>query len=234
MSYQNILVEKLALRAEITIARPQALNALDRLTMDELQEALEALGSDTDVRAVILTGAGEKAFVAGADISSMAGMSPEDAATFASRGQDLGDTIGQMPQIVIAAVHGFALGGGCELALACDLIFASDTARFGQPEVKLGVIPGFGGTQRLARRVGLARAMELVTVGEPIDAAEALRIGLVNAVIAGGREPLLAHARTVAGKIAERAPIAVSLAKRAVRQTQELPLEAGAFWMAFM
>ena len=227
MSYQNITVEKIALRAEVTINRPAALNALDRLTMDELQDAFETLGGDPEVRAIIITGAGDKAFVAGADIAAMASMGPDEAATFASRGQDLGDTIGQLQQVVIAAVHGFALGGGCELARACDIIYASDKARFGQPEVKLGVIPGFGGTQRLARRVGLARAMELITVGEPIGAEEAARIGLVNCVIAGGREPLLEHARAAATKIAERGPVAVGLAKRAVRQSQELPLDAG-------
>jgi enoyl-CoA hydratase len=174
---------------------------------------------------VILTGAGEKAFVAGADVKAMAGMSPAEAGALAAISHRLGEVIGRMPAPVIAAVNGFALGGGLELALCCDFVYAARTAKFGLPEVGLGVIPGLGGTQRLPRRVGLARASELLFTGGVIDADEALRIGLVNAVL----EPaaLLPRVRTVAEAIAARAPLAVAAAKRAAREGTELPLAAG-------
>jgi enoyl-CoA hydratase len=227
VSYQNLIVEKSGSRAEVTVNRPQALNALNGQTMEELTAAFRALDADPDVRVVIVTGAGDKAFVAGADISAMADLGVTEARAFARLGYTLGLTLAGMKKIVIAAVHGFALGGGCELALACDFIYASDKAKFGQPEVKLAVIPGFGGTQRLARRVGAARALELVTVGEPISAEEALRIGLCNRVVAGGRDALLEEVRKVAGQIAERGPVAVALAKQAVRESLELSLDAG-------
>jgi enoyl-CoA hydratase len=225
MSYQHILVEKQAARLEVTINRPQALNALNRGVIEELTTAVESVMEEPEVRTVLITGAGDKAFVAGADIADMVGLDAEGAMAFAAHGHALGDAIAHSDKIVFAVVNGFALGGGCELALACDIIYASDRAKFGQPEVKLGVIPGFGGTQRLARRVGLHRAMELVTVGEPISAEEALRMGLVNAVLPAAE--LLAHARKMADKIAERGAHAIASAKRAVRQSQELPLEEG-------
>jgi enoyl-CoA hydratase len=222
-----LIVEKRGTCTEITIHRPQALNVLNRAVLEELTQAFVELEGDSIQRTVILVGAGEKAFVAGADIAGMVDLDDATALEFAQLGHGLADLMGRVPQVVIAAVHGFALGGGCELALACDFIYASEKAKFGQPEVKLAVIPGFGGTQRLARRVGLAKAMEMITVGEPIDAAEALRTGLVAAVVPGGRDEVLAYARAQADRIAERAPIAVALAKRAVRMTQEVPLAAG-------
>jgi enoyl-CoA hydratase len=196
----------------ITIRRPEKLNALDAKVLTELVSELhELVATETPPRAAILTGEG-KAFVAGADIAGMAELSPAHAKAFAELGHAVGTLIETAPFPVIAAVNGFALGGGCELALACDFIYASERAKFGQPEVKLGVIPGFGGTQRLARRVGLGRARELVYTGDMIDAAEALRIGLVNAVVPA--DQLLAKAMETAKKIAAQGPLAVAAAKR--------------------
>jgi len=208
--------------ATVTVNRPQVLNALDRPTLEALLEAFTALARGRDVRCVILTGAGEKAFVAGADIKGMVGLSPREARGFAELGHRVGDLIEDLPAPVIAAVNGFALGGGCELALACDFIYAARTAKLGQPEVSLGIIPGFGGTQRLARRVGVARARELVYTGRLVDAEEAARIGLVSAVF----EPadLLPRARATAEAIAGKAPLAVADAKRAIRRGADLPL----------
>jgi len=208
--------------ATVTIDRPQVLNALDEVTLRELLAAFEGLAASPLLRCVILTGAGEKAFVAGADIAQMAGLGPREARTFAELGHDLGDAIEALPAPVIAAVGGFALGGGCELALACDFIYASSKARFGQPEVNLGVIPGFGGTQRLARRVGIGRARELVYTGAIIPADEALRIGLVNAVVEPAQ--LMPRVRAVADIIAQKAPLAIADAKRAMRRGADMPL----------
>ena len=186
--------------ATVTIDRPKVLNALDEVTLRELGAAFAGLAGAAGLRCVIVTGAGPKAFVAGADISAMSGLGPRDARAFAELGHELGDAIEALPVPVIAAVGGFALGAGCELALACDFIYASSAAKFGQPEVNLGVIPGFGGTQRLARRVGLGMARELVYTGAIISAAEALRIGLVNAVVepADLMDHTLAYARDMA------------------------------------
>jgi len=196
----------------LTIRRPEKLNALDAKVLAELtSELCELIAQATPPRAVVLTGEG-KAFVAGADIAGMAELTPAQAKAFAAQGHGVGVLIETAPFPVIAAVNGFALGGGCELALACDFIYASEKAKFGQPEVKLGVIPGFGGTQRLARRVGLGRARELVYTGDMIDAAEALRIGLVNAVFAP--DALLAKAMETAKKIAAQGPLAIAAAKR--------------------
>jgi enoyl-CoA hydratase len=214
-----------AATATITIAREKQLNALNREVLTELVSALRALEEDPAVRAIVITGAGEKAFVAGADIAAMQAMSAVEAHAFASLGHQVGDTIAELGKPVIAAVNGFALGGGCELALACDFVYASARARFGQPEVNLGVVAGFGGTQRLPRRVGLGRAMELLLTGDMIDAEEALRIGLVNKVCAP--EKLLAEARAAGDKIAQKGPLAVAATKRAVRKSLELPLAAG-------
>ncbi len=207
--YDNILVETKDQVAVITVNRPQALNALNRKTIAELTAAVEGL---TNVRAAILTGAGEKAFVAGADIAEMQMFDAGEALRFAQQGHALMRKLEESRVPVIAVVGGFALGGGCELALACDFILAGPRASFGQPEVNLGVIPGFGGTQRLARRVGLARARELVYTGRRIDAQEALRIGLVNAVV----DDPMAEARKIAATIAEKGPLAIAQAKRAV------------------
>lgn len=225
MGYENVDYKADGFVATITVAREKALNALNRKTIDEIVWALREADGDARIRAVIITGAGEKAFVAGGDISEMSEMTPVEARAFAGAGGRIGETIENMQKPVIAAVNGFALGGGCELALACDFIYASDKARFGQPEVNLGVIPGFGGTQRLARRVGAARAMELVLTGDMIAADEALRIGLVNRVVAHG--DLLVEAKKCAEKIASKGPIAVAHACRAVRKAAELPLAQG-------
>ncbi|MSP63014.1 MAG: hypothetical protein EXR72_22295 [Myxococcales bacterium] len=225
MSYENVLVEVDGPVAIVTLNRPKALNALNKATMEELLAIFEGFSENEEVRAAVLTGAGEKAFVAGADITEMVAMGADEALSFAARGHDLGDVLAQIPQVVIAAVNGFALGGGCELAMACDFIYAAEHAKFGQPEVNLGVIPGFGGTQRLARLVGVARAMEMVVTGETLGAAEALRIGLVNRVLPAA--DLLAGARATANTIAAKGPFAVAAAKRAVRATQEMALADG-------
>ena len=209
----------------LTVNRPDARNALDAETIDALVAALEAAERDAAVRCAILTGAGDRAFVAGADIKAMAGLDPTGARAFSERGQHLGKVAEGLRVPIIAAVNGFALGAGLELALMCDFIYASAAASFGFPEVGLGVIPGFGGTQRLASRVGVARARELCYTGAIIDADEALEIGLVNGVA----EPaeLMNRARAVAGDIASRAPLAVAAAKRALHAQTEAPLEAG-------
>ena len=209
--------------AVVTINREKALNALSSEVMSELTAAAGELESNAAVRVVAVTGAG-KAFVAGADISEMQELPPAKAQAFAEQGGKLGDAIERSSKIWVAAVNGFALGGGCELALACDFIYASDKAKFGQPEVKLGVIPGFGGTQRLARRVGVAKAKELCVTGDMIDAAEALRIGLADAVFPA--EELMAKVTALAAKIAANGPLAVAAAKRVIHQGQSMSLEA--------
>ncbi len=222
--------------AIVTINRPDKLNSLDRSTLERLLAVVEELTAAGDVRALVLTGAGEKAFVAGADIAAMREMGTAEAKAFADLGHRLGDRLESAPFVVIAAVNGFALGGGCELAIACDLIYASDKARFAQPEVNLGVIPGFGGTQRLVRRVGVGKARELVYTGDMIDAAEAHRIGLVEGVVPHGT--VLEHAKAVAKKIAQKGPLAIRQAKVVMRRGDAgLPsaneLEAQAFAVLF-
>jgi len=210
-----VKVERDGRVATVTINRPDKLNALSTKVVRDLMMAFHQLvfPSDGDRPwVVILTGAGEKAFVAGADIAEMSAMNAAEAKGFADAGHRLGALMESAPFAVISAVNGFALGGGTELALCGDFIYASEKARFGQPEVKLGVIPGFGGTQRLARRVGLGMARELVYTGRMIDAAEALRIGLANRVVAHGE--LMAKVREVANEIAARGPVAVAAAKR--------------------
>jgi len=196
LTFERLLVDAEDGVATITVNRPDKLNALDRTTVREIGEAAAAVGARKDVRAVILTGAGTKAFVAGADIAEMADLDVDGARGFARAGQRAYAALEGMPQPVVAAVNGFALGGGCELALACDFIYASDTAKFGQPEVNLGVIPGFGGTQRLVRRVGIGKAREMIYTGLPVDAVEALRIGLADAVFPAAE--LLAKTRAAA------------------------------------
>lgn len=216
-----VLVERTEHIATITISRPEKLNALDPTTVSELARVVtELLGKDAP-RAVILTGAG-KAFVAGADIAAMATLSTTDARRFAEAGHRVAALIEGAPFPVIAAVNGFALGGGCELALACDFIYASERARFGQPEVKLGVIPGFGGTQRLARRVGIGKARELCYTGDIIGADEALRIGLVSAVFPA--EELIAKTLEAAARIAQQGPLAVAAAKRVLLRGEDQSL----------
>ena len=220
----TLLIEDRGPARIITINRPQVLNALNSDVITALSEAFDAIANETHVRGVVLTGAGEKAFVAGADIAAMREMNPAQALAFARRGHAVGDLITSTKVPVIAAVNGFALGGGREMALACDFIYASTKARFGQPEVKLGVIPGFGGTQRLLRRVGLARALELCVTGEMIKADEALRIGLANKVCEP--EVLLQEALACIDTIATMGPLAVAEAKRVIHEGASLPLKA--------
>lgn len=212
MQLENILFRVEEGVAIATFNRPKALNALNSATIAELGLLLDAVGVDRSLRALVLTGAGEKAFVAGADIAEMSALSPLEARRFAEKGERTLARLEALAIPTIAAVNGFALGGGCELAMACDLVYASERARFGQPEVNLGLIPAFGGTQRLARRVGPARALEIILTGEMIDAAKAKEIGLALEVLPG--EELLPHALQIARKIASRAPAAVALAKR--------------------
>jgi enoyl-CoA hydratase len=224
-SYENVRYEVDGFIATITIAREKALNALNGQTLNEIAWALREADGDARIRAVILTGAGDKAFVAGADIAAMADLTPVEARSFAAAGRTVGDVLEAMGKPVIAAVNGFALGGGTELALACDFVYASEKAKFGQPEVNLGVIPGFGGTQRLARRIGQGRAMELILTGDIINAEEAYRLGLVNRIIPSA--DLLAETRKTADKIAQKGPLAIAYARRAVRKSAELSLSAG-------
>ena len=205
----------------VTIDRPAALNAIDVPTMRALATVFDACATAPAVRAVIVTGAGDRAFAAGADVQALASMTVDEARAFSELGHSVGKRMESLSVPVIAAVNGYALGGGCELALACDFIYASNTARFGQPEVRLGAIPGFGGTYRLARRIGLARARELLFTGETIDAAEAFHIGLCNRVVEPGR--LLPDARRTAAAIATCAPLAVASAKRALREGIDRP-----------
>ncbi len=222
---EYVRLEKEGSIATITIDRPKALNALNLTTLKELKQALAQVVKTADVRAVILTGAGEKAFVAGADIGEMAGYSTSQALSFAQAGHRIMTILEALPVPTIAAVNGFALGGGCELALACDLIYASEKAKLGLPEVSLGVIPGFGGTQRLARLVGRSRAKELIFTGDLIDAARAREYGLVLEVLPPDK--LMAHCRDVANKIASRGPSAVAQAKRVIEHGADLTLAAG-------
>jgi len=210
--------------ATVTIDREKALNALSSVVMAELVLAAAEIEADPTVRVVTLTGAGPKAFVAGADISEMSQMTPEQAASFVKNGARVGTAIETSKKPWIAAVNGFAFGGGCELALCCDFIYAAETAAFGQPEVKLGVIPGLGGTQRLARRVGVAKAKELCMTGDTIDAKEALRIGLADAVVPSAE--LMAKVTALAGRIVANGPHAVAEVKRLVHEGQSLGLEA--------
>jgi enoyl-CoA hydratase len=207
MSFENLLIERDNAVTIITLNRPKVLNALNAQTLDELAAAFDAVAADPDVHAVILTGAGEKAFVAGADINELAVQTPVGGRDHARRGQRLFDRIERLGKPVIAAVNGFALGGGCELAMACTLRLAADTARFGQPEINLGIIPGYAGSQRLPRLVGRGRAQELLLTGDMISADEAWRIGLVNRVVPAAE--LMAAARTLAHILAAKAPVAV-------------------------
>ncbi len=223
MNLKNLLVEIADGTAVVTINRPKALNALNEETLRELQCAFVGLAEDTNVQVIIITGSGEKAFVAGADISAMQPLDALQAREFAKLGHEVMRSIEACPKPVIAAVNGFALGGGCELALGCDIRIAAENARFGQPEVNLGVIPGFGGTQRLARLVGKGLAMEIILTGDMLDAAEAHRIGLANKVIA--QAELLDTAKAMAAKIASKGPLAVKLAKEAIRNGLEMDLD---------
>ena len=220
MSYVTSLQEGSLLT--LILNRPESLNALNAQVLDDLSVALDAVDLDT-VRCLIFTGAGEKAFAAGADIAAMADMTPEEAAAFSRRGNEVFRRIETFPLPTIAAVNGYALGGGCELAMACDVRLCSETAVFGQPEVTLGITPGFGGTQRLMRLVGMGKAKELIFSARNVKAAEALEIGLVNAV--HPPEELLPAAKKLGARIAKNAPIAVRACKAAMNEGIDLPMD---------
>src|ERR1700686_2926328 len=225
MAYENILFDKKESIAYITFNRPKVLNALNRKTVEELRDALLDARDDSSVRVVILTGSGEKSFVAGADISELAQRTPIDGKEFSLFGQSVFHLLETIGKPSICAINGFALGGGCEMALCCTIRLASKTAKLGQPEVKLGIIPGYGGSQRLARLCGKGVAHELCLTGEMISAEEAQRIGLVNHVY----EPaeLLPAAEAMAKKIIGNAPLAVGLAIEAIARGADMPQEAG-------
>jgi enoyl-CoA hydratase len=225
MIYQNIKSDTDEHIAIITINRPDKLNALNEQTINELKEVFTELGADENIRAIILTGAGEKAFVAGADISELNGLDVIKGKEFAEKGQLVFNLIENLGKPVIAAINGFALGGGCELALACHFRVASVNAKFGQPEVNLGAIPGFGGTQRLTRLINSGRALEMILTADIIDASEALRIGLVNHVYP--QNELITKALEIAGRISSKAPIAVKYAIKAVKKAYEVSLQDG-------
>ncbi len=226
-SYQTILVTDTLPVVTVTINRPAKLNALNAQVISELTHVFQTLESAQvaeRVRAVILTGAGEKAFVAGADIAEMSGLTAPEAYAFSAAGHRLGRLMEDVSFPIVAAVNGFALGGGCELALCADYIFASERAKFGQPETNLGLMPGLGGSQRLSRRIGLGRARELIYAGEPISAEHALSIGLVNRVVPAGQ--LLAQAEAHGNRIAEQAPLAVASSKRVLNRGFDVDLAA--------
>ena len=220
-----IKVEMSERLATITLNRPEALNALNAKMLSELTMAFEHLSMAADVGAIILTGAGDKAFAAGADIKDMAGLNGMEMQRFSEKGRRLEDVMAACSKPILAAINGYALGGGCELALACDIRIASDRAKLGQPEVNIGIIPGFGGSQRLPRLVGAGWAAELVFTGDSIDASTAERIGLVNRVVPHDR--LMHEARALASKILAKGPAAIALAKACLRAAQEMPLAAG-------
>jgi len=230
-----IRVEREDSVAVVTVDRRDALNALDLPTLTELRDELRTLAGDGDVRAVILTGAGDRAFIAGADIKYMSGLDVDEARAWGALGHEAARLLETMPKPTIAAVNGFALGGGCELALACDIRYASSNAKLGQPEVNLGIIPGWGGTQRLARVCGLGLAKELIFTGRTVDSEEALRIGLVNAL----HDPVLDRARETAALLATKSPLALRVMKQLANQAlggkheENLAAEADSFGELF-
>jgi enoyl-CoA hydratase len=221
MTFENLLLERDGAVAILTVNRPKVLNALNSATLDELRRAILELKADAGVRAVVLTGAGEKSFVAGADINELAAQTPTSGREHAIAGQHVLDLIEHMGKPVIAAINGYALGGGCELAMACTIRLAADTAKLGQPEINLGLIPGYAGTQRLARLAGRGRALELLLTGDQISAQEAHRLGLVNRVVPAA--DLMREARTLAGALAAKAPVAVRYILEAVDKGLEMP-----------
>jgi len=227
MTYENILLEKKNSIAYVTVNRPKVLNALNTATMEELRAAFHDIKNDDGIRVAILTGSGEKAFVAGADIGELAQQDAVSGKKYALRGQNVLNLIENLGKPVIACINGFALGGGCELALACTMRLASDNAKLGQPEVKLGIIPGYGGSQRLPRLVGKGIAMHMVLGGEVITAQEAHRIGLVNEVTSSAE--LIPRAEAIAAKIIANAPLAVQYAMEAVNKGMEMTLAEGLF-----
>ncbi|GAB3014942.1 enoyl-CoA hydratase-related protein [Niabella terrae] len=217
--YKTLLYETVEKTAIITINRPEKLNALNRTVFDELEICLDQLLEDPEIRSAILTGKGEKAFVAGADISEFSGLDAAQAEALSRRGQQVFDKIARSPKIILAAVNGFALGGGCELAMACHFRLAAESARFGQPEVNLGLLPGYGGTQRLVELIGKGRALELLATGNMIDAVTAFNYGLVNHVVP--QQELLLKARSILALVNSKAPGAVAACIQAVTPGQE-------------
>ena len=232
MSYENIFVEKKNAIAYVTLNRPKVLNALNMATMEELRAAFHDIKNDKDIRVVIFTGAGEKAFIAGADISELAKQDAVTGKEYTHRGQSVLNLIENLGKPVICCINGFALGGGCEMALACTMRLASDNAKLGQPEVKLGIIPGYGGSQRLPRLVGKGLAMQMVLAGEMITAQEAYRIGLVNEVMPAAE--LIPRAEAIAAKIIANAPLAVQYAMEAVNKGMETSLSEGLYLEALL
>jgi enoyl-CoA hydratase len=221
MPFDNLLVDRDGAIAIVTINRPKVLNALNAQTLDELRRAVLEIKHDDAVRAVVLTGAGDKSFVAGADINELAVQTPPSGREHALTGQHVLDLIENLGKPVIAAINGYALGGGCELAMACTIRLAADTARLGQPEINLGIIPGYAGTQRLSRLVGKGRALEIMLTGAPITAAAAERIGLVNRVVPAAA--LMTEAKALAAQLAAQAPIAMRYILSAVQKGLSMP-----------
>jgi len=225
MTYENIIYDLKDGIVTITFNRPKALNALNEALLAELSQALDEIAANSDVRVLILTGAGDKSFVAGADINELATRNSLRAKFFARNGQNIIDKMQQLPLAVIAAVNGFALGGGAEIALVCDFIYASENAKFGLPEIKLGLIPGFGGTQRLPRLIGKNLAKELIFTGKMISAAEALQIGLVNKVLPP--ESLMEEVGKIAAEIASKGQVSLRAAKQAINDGLNVDLATG-------
>jgi enoyl-CoA hydratase len=225
MPLNTLLVERADGIATVTFNRPRMLNAMNQEMASELAQVVEDVERDAAVRVVIFTGAGDRAFMAGADVSEFPRLTPVGALRLSQQLQALYTRIERSPQPVIAAVNGFAFGAGCELIQACDIAIASENARLGQPEVNLGIIPGAGGTQRLARLVGLHRAKEICLTGDPLDAQEAYRVGIVNRVVPPDR--LMAEARAVAEKLAGKSPVTLRLIKQAINEGYSVPLETG-------
>jgi len=230
MTFDNLLIEGDGSVATVTINRPKVLNALNAPTLDDLRRAMLELKRDQSVRAIVITGSGDKSFVAGADINELAVQSPSSGRDHALTGQHVFDLIENLGKPVIAAVNGYALGGGCELAMACTLRIAADTATFGQPEINLGILPGYAGTQRLPRLVGKGRAMALILSGSAISALEAERIGLVNRVVPAA--DLLVEARRMAATLAAQAPIAMRYIINAINHGLEMPFAQGCAYEA--
>ena len=227
MMYENVKVEIRDGLLILTIDRPKVLNALNAATVEEIYHVFAAARDDQTVRAVIITGGGDKAFVAGADINELAKMTPITGKETSERGQFILSFIERFPKIVIAAINGFALGGGCELALACHIRIASEKTQLGLPEVTLGIIPGYGGTQRMARLLGKGKALELICTGDRIGAAEAERIGLVNKVVPA--DQLMSTAEEMARKVMSRGPLAIRAAIEAVMSGSDMPFQEGQF-----
>jgi enoyl-CoA hydratase/carnithine racemase len=232
MNYENILFEKKGAIAYVTVNRPKVLNALNMATMEELRAAFTAIKDDREIRVAIMTGSGEQAFIAGADIAELSKQDAVSGKEYTHRGQSVLDLIENLGKPVIACINGFALGGGCEIAMACTMRLASENAKLGQPEVKLGIIPGYGGTQRLPRLVGKGVAMQLVLAGEMISAQEAHRIGLVNEITAAAE--LIPRAEAIAQKIIANAPLAVQYAMEAVNKGMEMTLAEGLYLEAVL